>query len=269
MFGRDQGEDNTHYCTTRQYNCLWASMMADWRQRFRRTSANLPIVAVQLGGYADKGNVSIIRFAQTDALPQDESYFISHLDRIPVANSAVAATYDLLSPNFEGPQQPTLSPWIHCRNKSEVGRRVAIALNALQAAPNTPQEPSTMGPLVQAAKVQLDSGGLPFVVLNMKEGAGLALLPVQRCIICCAQAPNGINATYSPFQVSNRAGKWLPAVGEVNPGSTLTVRPVATVKGSWVTAVRYNVIDVPQCALYNEDGIPAFPFQLPLPWSSP
>ncbi len=37
----------------------------------------------------------------------------------------------------------------------------------------------------------------------------------------------------------------------------------------WISAVRYAMIDEPQCVLYNSASLPALPFQLPVPWERP
>jgi len=71
----DQGEQNTDYCTTHQYNCLFANMIKSWREIFRQPEA--PVAFVQLGPYCGNSgvtgcsdlNVTKIRFAQTDSLP--------------------------------------------------------------------------------------------------------------------------------------------------------------------------------------------------------
>eukprot|EP00038_Savillea_parva_P010227 m.188751 g.188751 ORF g.188751 m.188751 type:complete len:631 (-) comp17530_c0_seq1:51-1943(-) len=256
----DQGEDNTHYCSTRQYNCLWASMMNDWRQRFN--ALEIPIVAVQLGGYVDHGNVSIIRFSQTDAHPKE--WWSNHSLRIPVARSGVAATYDLLSPQPTQPQVPTLSPWIHCRNKSEVGRRVALALHGLQV--GNPDTPAVLGPVVMSGQVVLNETNYPHVVLKLETDSALTLTGTQQCIVCCEQDEYQPNSTYSPFQVANHKGIWLPARASVVDTSTVIVTPYPQVPHDWIAAVRYQVVDVPQCAMYNAAGVPAFPFELPLPY---
>jgi hypothetical protein len=66
--------------------------------------------------------------------------------------------------------------------------------------------------------------------------------------------------------VSNHKGVWLPATGAMVNKTTVEITPVTAVPGEWVSGVRYQVIDVPQCALYNAAGLPALPFELPLPW---
>ena len=73
-------------------------------------------------------------------------------------------------------------------------------------------------------------------------------------------------AEWAVFSVANRRGVWLPAVGSVDTAGMLTVAPVCNVSGAWVSAVRYAVLDIPECALYNADMLPALPFELPVPW---
>ena len=69
-----------------------------------------------------------------------------------------------------------------------------------------------------------------------------------------------------PFRVSNHKGMWLPATGAVVNETTVVVTPVTTVPGGWMSGVQYQAVAVPQCALYNTVGLPALPFELPLPW---
>lgn len=71
----DQGENNAHYCSTHEYNCLFSTMLAFWRAGFGSSGTDVPVVFAQLGSYDDGGNVSIIRFAQANTLPADQPWF--------------------------------------------------------------------------------------------------------------------------------------------------------------------------------------------------
>ena len=51
----------------------------------------------------------------------------------------------------------------------------------------------------------------------------------------------------------------------VTPKTTV---PCRSLDECWLAAVRYAVVDVPQCALYNAAQLPAGQFELPVPWES-
>ena len=58
----------------------------------------------------------------------------------------------------------------------------------------------------------------------------------------------------------------------MNKDGTVDVVPTGrarTVANDWLAAVRYAMIDEPQCVLYNAASLPALPFQLPVPWERP
>ena len=79
------------------------------------------------------------------------------------------------------------------------------------------------------------------------------------------------------FEVANRRGIWLPAIGSVEsvaPDGTATVLVApqghaATVSNNWLASVRYAMLDEPECVLYSAASLPALPFELPVPWERP
>lgn len=106
----DQGECNTHYDSTASYVCLFSALITSWRALWGQ--GDTPFVYVQIGAYADSGNVSTVRLAQNEVLPAPTN---------PVTTTGMAASYDLGSPC---PGQAVGTWCIHCRNKTEVGRRL-------------------------------------------------------------------------------------------------------------------------------------------------
>lgn len=106
----DQGECNTHYDNEADYVCLFNAMIRSWRQLWNEGDTSF--VYVQIGAYEDQGNVSTIRLAENDVLPAPNH---------TVVTTGMAATYDLGSPC---PGSPVGTWCIHCRNKTEVGRRL-------------------------------------------------------------------------------------------------------------------------------------------------
>ena len=79
------------------------------------------------------------------------------------------------------------------------------------------------------------------------------------------------------FEVANRKGIWIPAMGSVESVSadgiaTVLVTPqghAASVSNDWLASVRYAMVDEPQCVLYSAASLPALPFELPVPWERP
>ena len=135
----------------------------------------------------------------------------------------------------------------------------------------------TSGPVVQSVALRVDAvTHLPSAAVTLTHAAGLALLPAQGCFEFCCDGQHNASAGLDNlvFQVANRRGMWLPAEGAVAPdGATLVVTPFSPVTcksadadGCWLAAVRYAVVDIPECALYNAAQLPALPFELPVPW---
>lgn len=304
----DQGENNAKYCTESEYNCLFTSMVAHWRQQFRQP--RLPFAWVQIGGYAsdpyDQGGArqnSVIRFAQGDSLPalSDQNFNNRSSTTAAAAGSPAAAvpryalpapaamtqTFDLGSPvlgkedNCRAHPGEAVCWWIHCRNKTEVARRLAHQLaHVWTASGGAPIANATewSGPVVTQTTLKI-ALGQPFAVVSFGHAKGLVLRGAQRCFHCCNQTspPLGqVGHGEYLFEVANRRGVWLPAVGELLDPALGTVKvtptspvPCAAPASCWLTAVRYAVLDVPQCALYNEAEFPAGQFELPVPWTAP
>eukprot|EP00937_MAST-01D_sp_MAST-1D-sp2_P005502 g5502.t1 len=277
----DQGENNAHYCSRAQYACLFRSLVVDWRRAFGG------------GGGGDGDGTAAtppVPVAASDTLPAAAGAFGNHSGGGAIPHTALAPTYDLGSP--QPGSADNHSHWIHCRNKSEVGRRLGRALRPLLSAADGGRggggsgSGSGSGPTVVAAGVVLDPlTHRPAVKLSLAHADGLMLRPAQGCFkYCCRQAAPasaGAGARRAPaaswadpaswadwavFSVANRRGGWLPATGSVDAAGALMVTPVCNVTGAWVSAVRYAALDIPECALYNADMLPALPFELPVPW---
>jgi hypothetical protein len=304
LCGTGAGENNAQYCSEGEYNCLFTSMIDHWRDSFGQPK--LPVAWVQIGGYAideyDQGGAalnSVIRFGQGDSLPNTTDQVFNNRStstagsatdprRFPLVVSAMAPTFDLGSP--QNATACSLHPatalcwWIHCRNKTEVGRRLALQLAHVWTSPGgSVSTGEWSGPTVTSTTVKTDpTTHMPYAKVTFAHAGGLALLPAQGCFHCCNQTaapPKGqVGSGEWLFEVANRRGEWLPAIGgQVDPATgTMRVTPLTNVtcpmpKGSsscWLAAVRYAVVDVPQCAIYNTAELPASQFELPVPWSS-
>jgi len=294
----DQGENNAQYCTASEYSCLFTSMINHWRSQFKQPT--LPVAWVQIGGYAidayDKGGAalnSVVRFGQGDSLPigTDQVFYnrTAGVDRFALAVSAMALSFDLGSP--ENATLCELEPakavcwWIHCRNKTEVARRLGLQLAHVWTSPGAkplPADTEWSGPTVTETAVQIDAAtNKPYAEVTFAHAGGLALQPAQGCFHCCNQtseppATRVVGAGEYLFEVANRRGDWLPAVGKQVDETQGTIKVVPNTNVTctspsqcWLAAVRYAVMDVPQCALYNSAQLPAGQFQLPVPWSRP
>merc|ERR1712130_562955 len=216
--------------------------------------------------------------------------------RIPCNNTAMAPSYDLGSPC---PTCPAGTWWIHCRNKTEVSRRLALQLNQLFMVRKNVVftkynkfNSEFSGPIViktvmitnysDSHNIEYHVLEKPKVMLTMGHADGLFIGPAQGCVQCCEQPQiMELNPKYKYqqllinnghlFEVSNRKGIWFPAVGAIlmtkKSPPTVIVTPVSNVTGPWISAVRFAVQDIPQCALYNSAQLPAVPFSLPVPWN--
>lgn len=103
--------------------------------------------------------------------------------------------------------------------------------------------------------------GASSVAITFHFVEGLALAPAQGCVACCQQQ----DAFQLEITDSNGAQRLLNASATVTDADTITVvARQALTAGSSVVAVRYAVLDVPQCAIYNSAGLPANPFILPV-----
>lgn len=230
----DQGENNAHYCSAREYNCLFATMVASWRAAWGYAPAELPFGFVQIGSYAmpPPFNNSVIRFGQSETLPAGRNCYDNQSVTVgvvtPAPNTGMAVTYDLGSPQ---PGHPNGTWWIHCRNKTAVGRRLAAAVHALSH-PNT----AWSGPVVRSARVVMTTENRPTVVLQFASAEGLRLEAAQGCVSCCDQAvpASGGPPREALFQVANRNGVWLSAQGTVTGETQVTVTPDSLVPHAWV-----------------------------------
>lgn len=132
----------------------------------------------------------------------------------------------------------------------------------------------SLGPIVSKIEVVIKSATLkPIARIFFNNAAGLSLLPAQGCVGCCNQSREALREPSTPFlfEVMNRAGNWLPAIGSVSGQQTVDIVPLNNVTCEaghsrnnslcWLSGVRSAVLDIPQCALYNEAGLPAAPFE--------
>eukprot|EP00730_Choanoeca_flexa_P006135 TRINITY_DN12091_c0_g2_i3.p2 TRINITY_DN12091_c0_g2~~TRINITY_DN12091_c0_g2_i3.p2 ORF type:complete len:900 (+),score=153.83 TRINITY_DN12091_c0_g2_i3:3886-6585(+) len=236
VFLWDQGECNSHYNTAEEYTCLFSTLISAWRDLWGQ--GDVPFVFVQIGAYVDQGNVSTIRLAQAATLPQEGSKHDV---------TGMAMSYDLGSPC---PGSPKGTWCIHCRNKTEIGRRLGrqvlrtayswtnrsytVAMGYVDAMPPTVADVTTSGNTVAIA---------------MDYAEGLSLAPAQGCVACCSNLSQTFRGLVND--------KWESLTATLD-GRVLELDTDAGLP----TVVQYAVQDVPQCVLYNNQGFASSPFAL-------
>jgi sialate O-acetylesterase len=146
------------------------------------------------------------------------------------ANTGMAVAIDLGGgvPGFPD------STELHPRNKKEVGRRLALLALANTYGRNL-AAPS--GPLYKGMSVRNDTAHLAFDYI----GSGL----------------NAKNGTLGGFEIAAaNDNNFVPASAKIAGGEVIAYKP-----GSKITRVRYAWASNPAASLYNQEGLPASPFQ--------
>ncbi|MHC4670466.1 MAG: sialate O-acetylesterase [Planctomycetota bacterium] len=200
-----QGESNAG--RAEQYQTLFPTLIRDWRRAWGR--GDFPFLYVQLANFravvTEPGESAWaeLRDAQRHALAEP--------------NTAMAVAVDI------GEARD-----IHPKNKQEVGRRLALAAQALAYAGARPRQEKVVfsGPLYESHAVR----GREVVVRFRHVGGGLA-----------ARDGDALRG----FAVAGADRRFLRAQARLE-------RPVA---------VRYAWADNPVCNLINAEGLPASPFR--------
>lgn len=204
-----QGEANTNRAY--QYRKLFQTMISDWRSKWGE--GDFPFLFVQLASfdqsYSPKTSWAELREAQTMALS--------------LPKTGMAVTVDIGDAND-----------IHPKNKQEVGRRLALAAEAIAYGRNEIYS----GPMYKSMQV---SGSAIRLVFD-HVGGGLVA--------------KGF-AVLKGFEIAGDDRKFLPATASVE-GNDVVVRSVKVVHPA---AVRYGWADNPDCNLFSKAGLPASPFR--------
>jgi len=207
-----QGESNADRAL--QYRKLFPDMIRDWRHAW--DEGDFPFLFVQLASYQDvqpPANWPLLREAQ--------------LMTLPLPKTAMAVTIDIGSASI-----------VHPRNKQEVGRRLALAAQAVAY----DQKVIYSGPLYSAMEVEGDKIRLHFTHL----GGGLV-------------APRlfGNPERLVGFTIAGADHKFVGASARIE-GDTVVVE---SDRVEHPLAVRYGWQNYPICNLYNQAGLPASPFR--------
>jgi sialate O-acetylesterase len=204
-----QGESNAG--RAHQYRKLFPAMIQDWRRAWGQ--GDFPFLFVQLAGFVleslPKTSWAELREAQLMTLS------------LPKTGAAVAA--DIGDPYD-----------IHPKNKQEVGRRLALAAEAIAYA----KEVVYSGPIYQSMSVEGNK-----IRLRFKHVAGGLVAKGGRAL--------------KGFEIAGEDRKFVSAEAKID-GETVVVRSENAPRP---VAVRYAWADYPECSLYNRAGLPASPFR--------
>ena len=252
----DQGERDVHCLTTyinhtARYPCLERELIHSWRTAF---DSSFVFVAIQLPGYLGdcdgNGKSTGIEWCIPGVfnmrLAQDQGV---HGDTI---GAAATPTYDLSCPfGVKTPECPFGS--VHNVRKREIGNRAARQL--LHLLGETPADAVVDGPRATAASAVQNDGGNAAVVVRFAGGGALYTNGTQYCITCC-------DGGVGDFDASDDNGlTWVNGTVPIVTGSTSVRFSVATARTP--THVRYTAnMGFPQCAVFNAEGLPAYPFAM-------
>ena len=268
---RAEGESNVN-CNfqtapaweTNYYARLLPQLVKTWREAF---GLNFAALIVQLAAYGGAEGASVQRM---DALP---ALRLAQDAVLALPATAVALAIDLGDDGkaFHFPRCP-FNGGIHPRNKTEVGRRVALKLAEIEGV--LPAGAVASGPVPAAGGFAPSAAGatLSFTPASIPNGF-LQLLPTANCtslLPAGAAAAAGccqVNATASagtwPFELrlADNATYVLAAATIDSDGgfALLDLAPLLPQAGPF-TGARYSAQSFPLCSLVNSAGLPMAPF---------
>jgi len=213
-----------------EYACMEAQLIQSYRAAF---NSFFSFVAVQLPGYAE--GVFPMRLAQDEGVGM-------------VPNAALVPTYDL-SCSY-GPNDGCPHGHVHNVHKQPVGARLALMLRKIELGENV----TTTGPRVVGTRISQKPNGT-FAIHLVFDQNHLSFRATRNCTTCCVDDA-------SDFDFSSDGQTWYNGTGAqiprwANNTVKLSVKMSAAPKFARYTANRV----FPQCAVYNEEGLPAYPFQ--------
>ncbi len=202
-----QGESNAD--APYQYRDVFAQLIRSWRQSWGE--GDFPFLFVQLAGFKPGGEPdswAVLRESQAKVL------------ELPKTGMAVAV-------DIGDPER------IHPLNKQEVGRRLALAAEAV------------------AYGRKVDYQGPTFKSLQALNGTlRLSFSHVDGGLVARGGAPAG-------FEIAGEDQKFVPAEARIEGDEVVLASPLVPAP----VAARYAWADYPQCNLYNRAGLPAPPFR--------
>ena len=244
----DQAEADVSCSHTRRYACLETGLADSWRASL---GYKFPVVAVQLPGYTGDckdlcADVFAMRRAQRGGLMGTADF------------GSVAVTYDTSCPSC---------PYgaVHNTHKQTVGERVGRQVLKLTGlgrghAPLVADGPQAVSGKATAAAAAGRGGAAAgyTVTLNFTgEAAPFHFAPTRNCTECCGGDASDFDASADGVHWVNASAAAVVGTGQGATAVVFQVRGMASAP----TKVRYTANRFyPQCALYNAENIPAFPF---------
>lgn len=260
-----QGESNvacnSENATRGYYARLLPALVTSWRELFQSPFAAYVVMLAPQG--------------RTDELPEQRSadpYPALRQAQLSVLNlNATALIYPIdMGDDGKTVYTPPSARHgdVHPRNKTEFGRRLALAYAEAEGL----LPPGVAGSGPQLATVALDAGS---VLLTFNGSAtGLAFAPTADCYtfgragpgdpatpeLCCQnnatdpKSPHGF-----PFEVE-AAGAWVLARGAVEAPDAVRLSPLDSGAGALSGRVRYAWDEWPLCVVVNAQALPLPPF---------
>ncbi|CAM9251474.1 unnamed protein product [Ectocarpus fasciculatus] len=238
-----QGESNVMGGAA-TYPCLQDAMVQAWRTL---VGSDFSFLYVQLSTWDNGGNGALASFRS------EQTKILSITENVAMITAA-----DLGDP--ESPYDP-----IHPRNKTEVGRRLALAARSLVYGE---QDIPFLGPILESISSFEDDTYGWSVRLSFEEtscGTGIHLEAAQECPASSAEAPGG-------------CGEVILEYPGVRPSTVIQVRAVVVVSGEYSVElfpvermarkpinVYYCLGDYPLLIIYNSIGVPTLPFTATVP----
>jgi hypothetical protein len=246
------------------YSRLLPQLVTTWRAAFGTHFAAL-VVQLAAWGYDD----AIPAQRSSDAVPVLRN---SQLSVLALPNTAVAVAIDL---GDDGSTIPIANPscpfrgGIHPRNKTEVGRRLALRLAELEGV--LPPGALATGPVATDFSPSASGVTLSFAAASIPAGY-LQLLPTADCAgltrpaatsNCCQVNTTSENLAGFPFELRLADGAtYVLAAATVDSDggfATVGLAPLGGEPGPF-TGVRYSWQSFPLCSLVNQQGLPMGPF---------
>jgi sialate O-acetylesterase len=229
-----QGESNRDRAW--QYRALLPAMIKSWRQQWGQ--GDFPFLIVQIPGYAPPPKPPATPAPQ-DSTAENEWAELRDAQAFTartVANTALVVAIDIGECRN-----------IHPKNKQEVGRRLALAAQALAYG----QDVAYCGPLYRDCQPEPGK-----IRLNFTHAAGgLTALEVPEGTMHPATCP-AADAVVG-FAVAGADRQFHRAEAHIDGQSVVVGSPDV----SQPIAVRYGWAGCPRCNLYNKAGLPASPFR--------
>ena len=224
------------------YACLQEALVTSYRAMFN--SSSLGFAAIQLPGYSPIQREGI--FAMR--LQQDAAARFFEDDGSVVA----VPTYDLSC--AENATDGCPHGDVHNVHKQPVGARLAAQIMRMHLRKGG----ATQGPRVAGVSAAPAAGGFDVTVSFAGGSAPFELKPTRNCTGCCGD--DVVLGDVGDFDASSDGSTWVDGTRPALVNGT-ALRFFVKGGAAALRWVRYTANrEFPQCALYNQEGYPAFPF---------